>query len=116
MMCAVLPQFFVHTCLRSACNVPSRSLNVILRSAFGGSDDDMSMMLMTMMFLLFQWYCRFYMGRRSEDDERQIGEAQRSLMPCIVLRCPTHVGSRGEVACVVHFAPLPAHDMLIMTR
>lgn len=21
----------------------------------------------------FQWYCRYYMGRRSEDDERQIG-------------------------------------------
>lgn len=21
----------------------------------------------------FQWYCRFYMGRRSDDDERQVG-------------------------------------------
>ena len=21
----------------------------------------------------FQWYCRFYMGRRCDDDERQIG-------------------------------------------
>jgi len=25
----------------------------------------------------FQWYCRFYQGRRTEDDERQIGRWQR---------------------------------------
>lgn len=25
----------------------------------------------------FQWYCRFYQGRRSEDDERQVGRWQR---------------------------------------
>jgi hypothetical protein len=25
----------------------------------------------------FQWYCRYYMGRRMEDDERQIGRWRR---------------------------------------
>ena len=25
----------------------------------------------------FQWYCRFYQGRRTEDDERQIGRWKR---------------------------------------
>lgn len=27
----------------------------------------------------FQWYCRFYLGRRTEDDERQIGRWNRFL-------------------------------------
>ena len=27
----------------------------------------------------FQWYCRFFMGRRCEDDERQIGRWQRCV-------------------------------------
>ena len=25
----------------------------------------------------FQWYCRFYQGRRSSDDERQVGRGKR---------------------------------------
>merc|ERR1712045_537826 len=29
----------------------------------------------------FQWYCRFYLGRRSEDDERQIGRWNRAAGP-----------------------------------
>lgn len=43
----------------------------------------------------FQWYCRFYQGRRSNDDARQIGRWQRVSQPdtalvstnCPVLRC-----------------------------
>lgn len=27
----------------------------------------------------FQWYCRFYQGRRSSDDERQVGRWKRFL-------------------------------------
>lgn len=29
----------------------------------------------------FQWYCKFYMGRRSRDDERQVGRWQRACGP-----------------------------------
>lgn len=29
----------------------------------------------------FQWYCRFYLGRRSHDDERQIGRGLRCMGP-----------------------------------
>jgi hypothetical protein len=25
----------------------------------------------------FQWYCRFYLGRRSTDDDRQVGRGKR---------------------------------------
>jgi hypothetical protein len=29
----------------------------------------------------FQWYCRFYQGRRSPDDERQVNRWQRTAGP-----------------------------------
>mmetsp|Transcript_5169 Transcript_5169/g.7165 ORF Transcript_5169/g.7165 Transcript_5169/m.7165 type:complete len:293 (-) Transcript_5169:264-1142(-) len=29
----------------------------------------------------FQWYCRFYLGRRTDDDERQIGRANGVIGP-----------------------------------
>ena len=29
----------------------------------------------------FQWYCRFYLGRRTDDDERQIGRGLRCFSP-----------------------------------
>ena len=29
----------------------------------------------------FQWYCRFYMGRRCYDDARQLGRAKRCFGP-----------------------------------
>eukprot|EP00611_Tribonema_gayanum_P027189 TRINITY_DN663_c0_g1_i5.p1 TRINITY_DN663_c0_g1~~TRINITY_DN663_c0_g1_i5.p1 ORF type:complete len:261 (-),score=62.59 TRINITY_DN663_c0_g1_i5:506-1288(-) len=29
----------------------------------------------------FQWYCRFYLGRRTSDDERQLGRAARCFGP-----------------------------------
>ncbi len=38
----------------------------------------------------FQWYCRYYMGRRTEDDERQIRRwrAMRRHIAQIKLNCP----------------------------
>merc|ERR1719319_1726182 len=46
----------------------------------------------------FQWYCRFYQGRRSEDDERQVsrwekcaglrGRFGRHLSTCLPITCP----------------------------
>lgn len=44
----------------------------------------------------FQWYCRYYMGRRSEDDERQIRRwmAIRRHIAQIVKHC-----RRGDFSC-----------------
>lgn len=44
----------------------------------------------------FQWYCRYYMGRRSEDDERQIKRwiAMRRHIAQIVKNC-----RRGDFSC-----------------
>jgi len=44
----------------------------------------------------FQWYCRYYMGRRCEDDERQIKrwKAMRRHVAQIRLHC-----RRGDLAC-----------------
>jgi hypothetical protein len=44
----------------------------------------------------FQWYCRYYMGRRGPDDERQIGRwrAMRRHVAQIRRHC-----SPGELAC-----------------
>lgn len=44
----------------------------------------------------FQWYCRYYMGRRSEDDERQIRrwKAMRRHIAQIKKHC-----HRGDIAC-----------------
>ena len=44
----------------------------------------------------FQWYCRYYMGRRSEDDERQIKRwrAMRRHVVQIQKHCPP-----GELGC-----------------
>ncbi len=44
----------------------------------------------------FQWYCRYYMGRRSPDDERQIKRwrAMRRHVAQIEKHCP-----RGETEC-----------------
>jgi hypothetical protein len=44
----------------------------------------------------FQWYCRYYMGRRSPDDARQIGRwrAMRRHVAQVRKHCP-----RGEWRC-----------------
>jgi hypothetical protein len=44
----------------------------------------------------FQWYCRYYMGRRSEDDERQIKrwKAIRRHVGALVKNC-----RRGDESC-----------------
>lgn len=44
----------------------------------------------------FQWYCRYYMGRRSEDDERQIKRwiAMRRHVSQILNSC-----ARGDFSC-----------------
>lgn len=41
----------------------------------------------------FQWYCRYYMGRRSEDDDRQIGRwrAMRRHLQQIRRNCPSRL-------------------------
>lgn len=45
---------------------------------------------------LFQWYCRYYMGRRGEDDERQImrWRAIRRHVAQVNKNCP-----RGDLRC-----------------
>jgi hypothetical protein len=44
----------------------------------------------------FQWYCRYFMGRRCPDDDRQIGRwrAVRRHVAQLVKHCP-----RGDAAC-----------------
>lgn len=36
-------------------------------------DDSFELIKLTQSLFTFQWYCRFYMGRRTDDDARQIG-------------------------------------------
>ncbi len=44
----------------------------------------------------FQWYCRYYMGRRGPDDERQVGrwKAMRRHIAQLRKHCP-----RGDLTC-----------------
>jgi len=44
----------------------------------------------------FQWYCRYYMGRRHDDDDRQIGRwrAMTRHIAQVVKNCP-----RGDCSC-----------------
>ena len=44
----------------------------------------------------FQWYCRYYMGRRSEDDERQVKRWKAMQRHIAQLRKNCH---QGDVAC-----------------
>lgn len=45
----------------------------------------------------FQWYCRYYMGRRSDDDERQIKRWQK--MTRHILWLQNGCGVRGSLLC-----------------
>lgn len=56
----------------------------------------------------FQWYCRYYMGRRSEDDERQIKRwiAMRRHVSQIVNNCRVgdYLCRRKQRQAVLHWA------------
>lgn len=44
----------------------------------------------------FQWYCRFFMGRRSADDERQMHWAKRALEECVMFQDQTKQQGMGR--------------------
>lgn len=56
----------------------------------------------------FQWYCRYYMGRRSEDDDRQIKRwiAMRRHVAQIKKNCPRRVYDchRRQRQALLHWA------------